>query len=382
MRWAVSIGAALLLGTTCVGAQTSDATLRIVTWNTTWLAHPDFPPVDDAAQVANAIRTLRAIPADVFILQEIASPQAFQALVEGLGSGYSGILARTGDELRMGLIYRTESSRVDWVSEEPLWEQAFDFADRPPLFVRLRFASSEETLLLILVHLKAYADEQSFERRLRAVEALKATLDAERPGHAVVAGDFNDGIARSIAPGRDSPLRSFRLDSLRYVIPTARLESAGENTFCASATCAQGGTFDHFILTASLNAWQPQVRRVDGVLDLLPGFVASTSDHLPVLLTLRPPVEVGVRLTGGVVLESVYPNPFSDGFTVRYSIEEPAVTFELVDVLGRVQFSVVGREFGSEATMRLETGRIPAGVYVLRARTASSAATVRVVRVP
>ena len=81
----------------------------------------------------------------------------------------------------------------------------------------------------------------------------------------------------------------------------------------------------------------------------------------------------------------VYPNPFTDQFEVSYWLDEPErVTFDLMDLKGKTRFSeemahpVSGKnvwEMPSDVIQEL-----PAGVYVLSIRTASSIAHKKIIR--
>ena len=353
--------------------------LRIITWNVSWLGHPDYPPADDVRQVERVGDVLRKQAADLYALQEIGSVRAFEAVIEALGGRYSGILTQRTAGQRLGVIYRNEVLRQLSATDAPLAGDSYVFAGRPPLFARfaLRGAGEGNQLLIVILHLKAFADLESYERRLRAIELLKSHLDNEPVNtRLVVLGDFNDTLRESIAAERDSPLRLFRRDSLRYRVATAGLEDVAGYTYCASSACDAGAVFDHVILSASLDAWTPVARRVDEAMHRTPDFVSTTSDHLPVALSLVPPAPPRMRLPGHLAFEAVYPLPFSRRLEVDVSSGRFPVEVEMIDLFGRTVKRVALQ--GAPARHTFDAGRLPAGTYVLRART-TDATAVRVV---
>ena len=95
--------------------------------------------------------------------------------------------------------------------------------------------------------------------------------------------------------------------------------------------------------------------------------MAAFNDSLPVAID---PVEIPMSSNTGML--ETYPNPFSVGTTVRYSIDEP-------DDVNITVFDLTGREVASLATGRIETSgiheahldasRLSPGTYVISLRT-------------
>ncbi len=99
---------------------------------------------------------------------------------------------------------------------------------------------------------------------------------------------------------------------------------------------------------------------------------------------LYPAVEATITAGGSLALLPVYPNPFTSGVTVRYSIPEAAVyTLRLVDMLGREVRKLAGG-YGEKGlhTALLDGTGLPAGTYLLRLETAERFVTQVVVLVP
>jgi hypothetical protein len=86
-----------------------------------------------------------------------------------------------------------------------------DFAGRPPMRVDFTTSiqGSSSPLTLIVLHMKAFADQASYDRRQRAGAALKSYLDSFLPSSRVfVVGDWNDDVDVSITFDAGNPLPS------------------------------------------------------------------------------------------------------------------------------------------------------------------------------
>lgn len=357
---------------------------RVVSWNVSWLGHPTFPPADDERQIENVLRVLRANGADAYALQEVSSISAFRRIVQALGPEYSGIVAPRGGDQRLALIFRSDSSRLLSASDAPLEGADYFFAGRPPLFVRMSVAVGTDTyeILLVVVHLKAFADPESYERRLRSVALLKANLDAQEPGTRIIlTGDFNDLVERSTAIDRDSPLRAMRLDTVRYLFATAAFEQTSVNTYCASPTCSEGAAFDHFVLSRTLTSWSPDVRPLSAVLDEVADFVTSTSDHLPVSLTMTIPDTSVPRASRQVAIEAAFPNPFDHGLTLELASGAGPAVVRLVDILGRVRASETVPPSERTQTLQFSGATLDSGPYLIRVSTSRASDSRIVMRV-
>ena len=168
---------------------------------------------------------------DLYGLVEVVSPDAFNRLLADLPD-YRGVLASdsfavtqpascdssgfnpcyTLGEQKPALLYRSKVATVksaQLILTSPTYSN--DLAGRPPLRVDLtvNVGGFRTELVVIVLHLKAYADTTSYQRRANAARDLKQYLDANLAGQkAIVVGDWNDDVNQSIVSSNGSALAS------------------------------------------------------------------------------------------------------------------------------------------------------------------------------
>ncbi len=278
-----------------IPAQGTPETLDLATWNLRYFGAPNQGPEDDSLQMARVLAVIRGTDADLWGVQEVTRADAFAALLAEL-PGYRGFLANdtsvTGGsdsyhsgELKVGLIYKPSVAEVSG-ARIVLSELDHEFAGRPPMEVRLRvtLAGASHDVVVIVLHAKATADEASWERRKAAGEGLKAYLDDAWPDRAVlVPGDWNDDVDESITSGRDTPYRIL-VEAPEWVFPTARLSAEG-----ARSMPRYTEVIDHILASDEAMAWyEEDSATVFGIDDLIPDYLNTTSDHLPVIVRFAP----------------------------------------------------------------------------------------------
>ena len=380
--WCVALAASFCLVEVDLVAQNLPIQLKLVTWNVSWLGHPAFPPADDERQLHNVVQVLRTLDADAIALQEIASEEAFREIIRSLGSGFGGILGSSSGDQRLGVVFRTSSFRVFSVTDEVFRSEDDLFGGRPPLVVRAHIGSEghQSPLTLIVVHLKAFGDATSYERRLRSIEKLKAYLETvllDLP--VIIVGDFNDATTFSTAVDRSSSLRPF-LNDPSYEVTTATLERAGAVSYCGTTDCSAGSMLDHIIVRRGSLDWTTSPAVAASLLQDLPDFVSSTSDHLPVQLTLTraPTLQVQPSIAFGMV----YPNPFADELVVEVPSALHTTIVQLVDPLGRLLETRTIDASSTSTTVQMDATLLPGGVYFLVIRAPSGIRALPVARVP
>ena len=265
------------------------------TWNIEWFGNTGNGPTNESLQLATVRSALLGMNLDVIGLQEITSQTQWDELERGL-PGYTGFLAGESSvvggpgsydagEQKVGILYRSSvatlvGARIVLASSD------FSFAGRPPLEVTLRvtLAGVTQDVIVLVVHMKAFSDAESWQRRVNASAALKSYLDATYPTQRVmVVGDWNDDIDVSIAPGRASPYENFVADPLRYAFPTQSLSISRIPT-----TVGFADAIDHHLVSNELaslvQAGSVRVVRLDQV---IAGYSQITSDHYPVVVSYR-----------------------------------------------------------------------------------------------
>ncbi len=278
----------------------TDSTLDVATWNLEWFGDPSNGPDDEDLQLENVRSLVAALELDFWSVQEIADAAHFATLLDRL-DGYDGILANDprvvhgpdyyndfgGNELKVGLVYRTAAVTVD-SARVILTEHDFAFAGRPPVELHLTVAEGDRgplDLVVILIHAKAGAREADRERRATGAAALQSYLDEARGDRRVlVIGDFNDDVDTSIVQGQPTPYGAFVADTDHYLFPTAEISAAG-----GKSTVFYSEVIDHHLATDELAAdYVPGTAPAFPTELYLDGYGETTSDHYPILARYAP----------------------------------------------------------------------------------------------
>lgn len=274
-----------------IPARGSATRLEVASWNVEWFGAPKNGPTNEALQLARVRDVIRGTDADIWGMAEIVGASAWNALVAEL-PGYSGFLANEPrvnggyasygvGEQKVGILFKSDVATV--TSARIILAHAdSEFAGRPPLEVRMRVTVNgvADDLVVIVLHMKAFADEGSRLRREAAARELKAYLDQVYPvENVVVVGDWNDDVDVSIVPDRPTPYASLAADSARYRFLTRELSARG-----ASSTTGYRDLIDHHLATNEMASREvpgsAEVYRVD---TFIPSYSRTTSDHFPVI---------------------------------------------------------------------------------------------------
>jgi hypothetical protein len=270
-------------------------------WNVEWFgSDTQGPPRStspggalDDLQIANAGAILGDAGVNLWGLVEMVDSADFATLKAQL-PGYDGFLSNDPrvalgstyylpNEQKLGVLYDSRLTFQD--AGLILTSASVDFAGRPPMRVDFstRVHGTPSPLVLIVLHMKAFDDSASYDRRQRASIALKNYLDSLLPSHRVlVVGDWNDDVDVSITRDGGVPVASPYENLLNapgdYAFVTRPLSLAGERS-----TVSFPDMIDHTLVTNEVLAdYVTGSARV-----LRPGWIAdysgTTSDHYPVL---------------------------------------------------------------------------------------------------
>ncbi len=274
-----------------VPAKGTAATLDVASWNIEWFGDASNGPSNEPLQLGNARDVIAGADFDVWGVAEIVSQAQWNSLESQL-PGYTGFLASesvvtggsasySASEQKVGILYRSSVATLLGAKIILAGSDA-DFAGRPPLEVTLRVTlnGATEDVVVIVLHMKAFNDATSWQRRQNAATALKSYLDATYPTQKVfVVGDWNDDVDTSITAGKPSPYAAFVADAARYSFVTKALTDQG-----ISSTTGYPDLIDHHLATnEAAAAYVPgsvEAYRVDA---FIPSYDATTSDHFPVL---------------------------------------------------------------------------------------------------
>lgn len=285
--------------------------LKVLNWNLQFFGDTTQAPNDDATQQSNVTAILNGARPDIAGLVEVVDAARFNALVAGM-PGYDGILSSdstrvtgtnscvsfgsspcyTTFEQKLALVYRTSTISVRSAELILTGNSSVedDFAFRPPLRVDLDVQLGDggvDSIVVIVIHLKALSDSASWQRRVASSAQLKSYLDANlATAKVAVIGDWNDDLDQSISGTTvASPFQNFLTDPNDYDFVTDVFTQGNFGTH------RLGTPIDHQMVT---NELLPQLRA--GSVQVLhpensgnPAYSpasqyhATTSDHWPVV---------------------------------------------------------------------------------------------------
>jgi endonuclease/exonuclease/phosphatase family metal-dependent hydrolase len=355
----------------------SDAALDVATWNIEWFGSTSNGPSNVDLQVQNVADIILGSGIDIWAVQELANLGRVQELMDKLPDNWDDLLATDTGQQRIGFFWNTQVLQLRTATH---FLQSFDyeFAGRPPLKaefnVTLPDTSFEATFMV--VHMKAFGDRRSWERRTEAARRIKNHIDftslATQP--VFFLGDYNDELSASTYNGERSPYAPFLEDPDDYDVLTWPLEQAGGFSF-------QSGSFlDHIIVSnEAADMWVNGSTRVLSNLVTFNSFYARTSDHLPVVASFGPStitdVEEASELPAMAGLSAPWPNPALHQTSVRYEGLDPSARIQILDVLGRVVSEQAAR-YGENV---IDLSRQGAGLYMIRVLTSSATPASRMV---
>lgn len=335
------VALSFLLPSTAVRAQImdvgSDRTLDIATWNIEWMGDPNNGPSDDAQQIQNVADIINGSGIDLWAMQEVVVSSHTANLENLIPAYWQGHIATESGQQRIAFMWDTRVLQLRSVTHI-LQSFNTEFAGRPPLKAEFTVTLPDTTFIatFITVHMKAFGDQESWQRRTEAAKRIKNHIDftslASRP--VFLLGDFNDELTASTYAGQTSPYQIFLDDPDDYTALTWPLEQAGGSSF-------QGGSFlDHIVVTNEADdLWLRGSTRVLTNLVTVNSYYARTSDHLPVMASFGPATvtdrERGVQ-PESAILSAVYPNPAWGQVSLELSAMASDVRVELIDMLGRV----------------------------------------------
>jgi hypothetical protein len=344
----------------------NDTLLDVACWNVEWFGNTSDGPTNEALQYTNVKSVLTNTDIDVWGLCEISDNTTWMNLLNDL-TAYDGVIATYSQTQKTALLFK--KSMFDLLSWQMVLNQSqysYDFASRPPLEVVLvtKGVPDIDTFYFYIIHLKAFGDQESYNRRKNASGHLKTFLDASRRSQKVmVIGDWNDDVIRSTWTGTtESPFLNFVNDSINYSFISKRLSEMGKKSYAST----NGIMIDHIMMNKQNFPYY--VSNSSRVLDSLPfyisGFSNNTSDHYPVMgyfnykrYPLHPPVGISDVLSKGTEI-FVYPQPANDWL----SVHTPAriTNVEIVTMQGVSVFS------GELINERIDVSALTNGLYLLK----------------
>lgn len=347
----------------------NDTLLDIGCWNIEWFgdATPGNGPDDEATQFNNVKAVLANADVDVWSLEEVSSPSAWNNLLAALPD-YAGEISSFSQTQKTALIWKKD--KFDFVFSQSVLtgsQYDYDFAGRPPLEILLKTKNTPviDTIYFYVLHLKAYADQTSYGRRKNAAGYLKTFLDQNRPDKKfVVLGDWNDELNGSTVSGNVSPFLNFQNDTAEYFYICKQLSDQGKKSYANSS----GRMIDHIMISTWMKEFY--VPGSSQVLDILPNYISgysrNTSDHYPVMgffnMKRDTPSHVGIAGVHEAVRFDLFPNPVQSTLHVQSPVSITQVS--ITDLSGNVILTIEGQT-KREATIQLDEAFVN-GIYFMQ----------------
>ena len=360
----------------------SESTLDVATWNIEWFGSASNGPSNDNLQISNAEAIIQGSGIDLWGVQEIADGDDFEDMITALGNDYAGVLATNSVEQKIGFVYDTNVIQVRQV-RHVLEDFSHAFASRPPLQLEANVVLPDTTVIVtfIVLHMKAFSDPESYERRVDASTRLKNHIDFTmlENEHVIVLGDFNDELERSTSGGRTSPYNNFVTDTDNYAFLTLPIEQSGGGSFCSNTSCTSTGSMlDHVLISDELfgDYVSNSAGFIPNLPDDIPVFGSSTSDHLPVIAQFdftQPDFTSSEdeAVINPFQISHPYPNPFTK--STRFEVQLNAPEYLHIRV-----FNLLGQEVAVLSDKVVQSGKHefrwqpsqhPAGMYMVRIQT-------------
>ncbi len=201
--------------------------------------------------------------------------------------GYRGFVAdHIGWVQKTAFIFNTNS--IDSVSSGAITEGQSDhhWANRLPLYFEFTytFEDTNHDFYAVVIHAKAFDDQESYERRQNAAQDLYDYLAAQKPdANIIILGDYNDDVDESIYEQNGEPAATpylpFVDNSNHFQVVTKALSDDGK-----FSTVSYPEMIDHITMSNELYSIyvdkSPTVFQFDD--DFITDYEETTSDHYPV----------------------------------------------------------------------------------------------------
>ncbi len=262
--------------------------ITIVNWNIEWFGDATYFKGNPHVQETNAGKILKYLDADLYGLCEIVDTARLGRIVRNsLGNDYQYVVSFfTSGKQKLAFVYNKNIFRN--VSVRPFMGVSttayFNFGNRYPYLLNadVYVNGTHQNVNFILIHAKANADIESYNRRLAGAIEMKDSLDTYfSEKKYMIIGDYNDNLDKSIVNSKATPYQNFLLDKVRYNAITLPLNVPGRQSSLGYAN----SVIDQQIISTSMQQWyishSAQIRTdvVNAVADFKTG---NTSDHYPV----------------------------------------------------------------------------------------------------
>jgi len=256
-----------------------DSSLEIATWNI-----KNFPLAN--SNTVNSLESIiKQLDIDIYAVQEIEDKDKFDDLINRLDD-YDGFLSphtyNDGTYQKTGIIYKKQFVTI--ISSELLFTEDNYIFPRPPLLFKIKTEKNSKIFdfFLIVIHLKAFGDTESFERRKSAAKKLKEYIDnkiisTQIEKDYIIAGDWNDRIDED---KENNAFQIFIDDTNSYMFLTKTLSGDSYN----SSYPSWNELIDHILISEDTffeySDGTIKTLRLD---DQISNYFSEISDHRPVM---------------------------------------------------------------------------------------------------
>lgn len=263
--------------------------LTIANWNIEWFGNAAMFKDNLDVQENNAGKILKFLNADLYGVCEIVDTARFGRMIRNhLNSEYRYSISyypTISGSQKLAFIYNRNIFRK--VTVRPFMGLSssayFNFAQRFPFLLNADVVvnSKRFNMNFILLHAKANADADGYNRRLNGAVELKDSLDKNfSSSYFMMLGDFNDNFLGSINSGKVSPYQNF-MDDAKYNAITKPLNVNGYQ----STISYVNSVIDQQMISSNITGWYQtgSVRIRTDVKSIIPDYDSgNTSDHYPV----------------------------------------------------------------------------------------------------
>jgi hypothetical protein len=372
-------------------AQSSAATLDVVSWNIEWFGASFDGPTDDNLQEVNVKKVLRYLNADLYGLVEVVDTSRFRKVVDSLGANWGYVISPfcsnnttgtgnswlSGQKLAFvynkniftnvkarGLLRSSSTAYANWASGR------FPFM----LTADVTINSTTKTMNFILLHGKSGSTPTDYQRRKDGAQELKDTLDAEFPAATTfIMGDFNDALNQTICSGCGTNVSSYEsivkdsTDADHYRSITMPLANTGQSSMTNFPN-----VIDNHVISNELEPYYipGSVKIRTDVLTQIASYDVTTSDHYPVFSQYNLNGVTAVpNLTPDAAGIKIYPNPFRKNLQLSFGKSVSDVDMQITDMQGRIYFSQSLKRVSAGTILEPLLPSLSKGSYFLSVRT-------------
>lgn len=260
-----------------------DGQLETVTWNLLGYGVRGQGPGNELQQTENILQVIDSLRADLYAFQEVHNREDLNRLVNSM-SGYRGFVAEfISQDQRTAFAYNTAT--IDSISSGAITDGQDDYAwasGRFPFYFEFEYSyqNTITPIYAVVIHAKAFAEENAYERRKQAAQDLYTYLTEHKPdANIIFLGDYNDDVDQSIYNDAETPYQLFVENDQHFQVVTKSLSEKG-----LSSTVSYDDMIDH--ITISNELYDDLIDQSEQVYQQVKNFIteygSTTSDHYPV----------------------------------------------------------------------------------------------------